>query len=566
MQLFDASKGLFHLLFVNSDDSFFTDSYVRARLNFFLYHRLVSMKYEYIYVFSGADHSGFTFTCPDNISARAYDDKNSARQKPSFFGMKKQSAFSPDNSERLRSGRKSIYVPEQELSEVFGNLISLTKRKSRVAVIIPIGIFNMLAGYPEICEELAKINSRNYQDNNRHIFVITASKYSGESLPFFKPSTETSINGNVFSDSRLFPELEEYYNDLYGMTRNFYIYDELRSFLGDKAVFYESLSYENIRRMCMNIAINTGFPQEMSIKSINALAAVIYTFYNSAEYRNNSFIPLPENPKRSLSEIEAALRNNRKLRAACVNAMGEFLAQDDPYKYAYSVYSDCCDSEAENFMIGGADNADELDKLMKIRRICASRLGKCDPSLEKAIRLLSKPCTDSTVSFSAASFRKRIIEMTYNNISDEMNDTIDTELISFMLRGLDYYFDYFRSISSLTGDAVSAKDISFDFYKDIMYLAEKRSSARLSREVYKKKLDSQLENGDDVSAESTRQYLEKTDAFIRTLDRTIEQAENMLSSPVTQTNARGLITKMKAETNHLKELEKEKEPEYKILN
>ena len=558
MQEFDASKGLFHLFFSNDEDSFYTESYIRTKLNFFLYHKLVAMRYEYIYALTGDESSGYQLLCFDNISSKALDEKNGSLIS-SIFGSRRQGTGSggSENETRMKSGAKTIQLGAENSDSVILSLISLMKRKSRVAVIMNMGVFNSLLCEPELVEELRKINSKNYQDNNRHIFLITSSIYSGESLRYFKPGTGMGAMGNAFSDASLFPELEPYFHDIYEMTRNFYIYDELKRFLGDKAVFYNSLSYEHIRRMVTSYAIIGGYMEEMSIKNINCLSAVLFAYYNSAEYRKDHLLGLPENQKRSLSAVEEALRNNRSLRAACERAAKEFEQCSDPYKYVCSCYSDAADCETGINMLGGNENSDELEMLRKIKRICTARTGSCDPGLDRAISILSKPAANAAVSFSAESFRKRIIEMTFSSLSDELNDSSDMYLVEFMIRGLNYYFDYFTVAGSLRGDELTASDVSFDFYKNVAYLAEKLSRARLSKAAYEEK----LERLSEEDAHSTRMYLEKTRAYIKRLEASIEKAENMLSSPITTANARGLTAEMKFETRHLKELENESEPQ-----
>lgn len=563
VQVFDAGKGLFHLFFSNDEDKFYTPSYVKTNLTFHLYSRLTSMNYEYVYSFTGEGYHNCIFTSLDNISADAMDEKSSSGMFGGIFGGRRQNTASAlTGTERKRSGQKSVSLDQNNLGENFKNLISLMKRKSKVAVIIPIGIFSALVQYPDITEELQRINAKNYQDNNRHIFVITSSMYSGESLRFFKPTAETSAEGNIFCDSGLFPDLEDYFHDFYNSSMNFYIYDNLKRFMGDKMVFYHSLSYEHIRRMITRYAIHTDYIEEMSLQNINALTGVIYAYYHSSEYRKEHHLAFPENPKRILSEIETALRNDRKLRSAAAEAGKDLAKQKDIYKYICNNYSECVDSENSIYMIGGGSYGEEVGKLRAVKKICIGRYGECPADLDKAINILSKPCVDSAVSFSAASFREKIIDIAYKNIVNELTDYVDLGLVEFMLKALNYYFDYFQTVSALKGDAVTAKDLSFDFYKNVMYLAEKLSRAKKSQKELQDKIVLLESKGDMLSAESTKLYLEKTESFIQNLERTIENAENMLSSPVSETNARSVMSGIKHETQNLKKIGSESDNLY----
>ena len=565
MQMFDAAKGLFHLFFSNDDDKFYTDSYVRTDLTFHLYDRLTAMNYEYIYALSGEGYYNCIFTSLDNISAEALEDRSSqGRLIGSLFGSKRQAAENSSRfQERQRSGKKTIHLDEMNFEENFKNLIAMMKRKSKAAVIIPIGIFNSLCRFPEIIDELERINAKNYQDNNRHIFVITSSMYAGESIRFFKPNAETALEGNLFNNSGLFPELEAYYHDYYDASMNFYIYDNLKRLMGDKIIFYNSLSFEHIRRMVTRYAIHTEYMKEMSINSINALTGVIYAYYQSAEYRKEHHLSFPENPKRSLSVVETALRNDRSLREASAEAAKDLQSRSDIYKYICSVYPDCVDSENGIYMIGGSSYGEDLGKLIAIKKICMGRYGECPAELDRAINMMSKPCIDTAVSFSAANFREKVIDIVHKNIVNELTDYVDLDLIQFMLKALNYYFDYFQTSSVLKGDAVTAKDLSFDFYKNIMHLAERLSNARKSKQELNDKLLLMEEQNDMQGIESTRGYLEQTEAMIQNLERTIENAENILSSPLSEANARSVISGMKYENQNLKKIDT---PSNKIYN
>ncbi len=562
MQEFDAAKGLFHLFFANDDDAFYTESYVRTNQSFYLYHRLIALKYAYVYAFSGEDYQNCMMTSMDNISAEALNDNRGGRLMDNLFGGGKRlgsRASELPDKERLRSGRKSVRLTAEGFGEALNDLIGLMKRKSRVAVILPMNIFQALVRYPSALEELKRICAKNYQDNNRHIFIITSSCYAGESIRFFKPSGDFLAEDNLFTDDTLFPELVPYFHDLYENAMNFYIYDNVRRFMGDKAVFYHSLSFDRIRRMMTRYALHTDYEEGMSPGDILAMTAVIYAYYHSPEYRRHAHLSLPENPKRSLSAVEESLCNSRSLREQMKQAKMEFFGKADPYQYICRVYADCVDVENGIFMIGGSTYQDELGMLRAIKKIYVNRFGESHAQLDRTIDLLSKPCVDAAVSFSAVSFRQKVIELTHKNIVNELTEFVDTELITAMVRALDYYFEYFRTASTLRGEAVTAKDISFDFYKTIMAMEEKQSRMRKSAYELRQKLSRQELNQETASAEHTRRTLQQIEESSRTIEAVLENAYQMVSVPLSETNAINMMTKMKYETRRLKQTADEQE-------
>lgn len=554
MHEFDAAKGLFHLYFSNDDDSFFNESYIKTNQSFHLYSSLLSEKYEYIISFTGEDNSNCKMITSDNVTTEAFNEKNNGIFGGFFGGGRRSSAGTLQINERNRSrnGRKIFDLDSENFGEAMDNIVSMMKRKSHAAIIMPINIFQALIKYPSVTDELKRINAKNYQDQNRHAFIITASFYAGESIRFFRAGGNTLSEDNIFADPELFPDLVPYFHDLYESSANFYIYDNLKRFMGDRIVFSNSLSYEKIRRMMTYMFLQTDKFENVSISEINALSSAVYAYYNSPEYRTHNNIPLPENPKRSLASIEEALSNDRKLRERLVEVCGEFRQEHDPYKYICRVYTDCIDVENAIYMIGGSEYNAELGMLRAIKRIYTNRFGESNPKLDRAIDIFSKPCVDGAVSFSASNFRSRVIEMTHKNIVNELTNFVDTELINAMLKALDYYLDYFRNVSQLRGETLTAADKCFDFYKDVMSFEEKLSGMRKLCYELEQRFAAQKNAGDTIGADNTRAYLERVNENKKEYEAVIDKAYHLLSVPLSDDNAVSISTKIKYETQNLK--------------
>lgn len=555
MQIFDSGKGLFHLLFANDDDDYYTDSYVKTNFGFYLYHSLIAMKYDYVYYFYGDDFRNCVIKPFDNVSLELFAEKQPGRSiMNSLFGGKKkntnESFEQQKNIARTRNRNAGFQINDTTFEETVSRLTELMKKKSRIAVVMPIGIFNALADCQNVIGELKKISEKNYHDNNRHAFIITASLYANESLRYFKPSDETE--SNIFTNTELFPELESYFYDYYQFSSNYYIYDKLKRLIGDEMAFYDSLSFENIRRMVTRYCLNTDYVPDFSVKNIHSLTAVIYAYYNSAEYRSTHHISLPDNPKRLTGAVEESMRNDRNLRTQLREAAHEFDGHSNIYKYVCNIYPDCIESENEAYMLGSPEHTTETDMLLRIRNIYRSRCEKLHPGLEKVIAYMNKPCVEATVSFSAENFRKKVIEFTNDNLFDEMSGEFNEMLLGHTIKALEYYFNYFQLSSAVSEDMTMAWDESFNLYKNVIYIIKKLGDEIKSRDDLKRKIAFLEERGtNDELLGAYKKSLEGKETFVQQLEKSVENAERLLSLTIADDSAGEIIRNMRTAAKNI---------------
>lgn len=551
MQNFDSAKGLFHLLFANDDDDYYTDSYVKTNFGFYLYHSLIAMKYDYVYYFHGDDFRNCVIKPFDNASLALFEEKQQGRSimdSFSLFGGKKKNSNEAYEQQKIltrtRNRNAGFQVNETTFEETLSKLTELMKKKSRIAVVMPISIFNALSGYPGVISELKRISEKNYHDNNRHAFIITASLYANESLRYFKPTDQTE--GNIFAHTELFPELGSFFQDYYQYSSNYYVYDKLKRLIGDEMTFYDSLSFENIRRMVTRYCLNTDYMPDFSVKTIHSLTAVIYAYYNSAEYRSSHLISLPDNPKRMTGAVEESMRNDRKLREQLKEAMPEFDGHSNIYKYVCNIYSDCIEGENEVYMLGSPEHTTETDTLLRIRNIYRSRCEKVHPGLEKVLALMNKPCVEAAVSFSAENFRKKIIEFTNDNLFDEMSGEFNELLLGHTVKALEYYFNYFQMTSAVSEDMIMAWDESFNLYKNVIYIIKKLGDEVKIRDDLKRKIAYLEERGtNDELLTSYKKTLATKETFVQQLEKSVENAERLLSLTIADDSAGDIIRNMR---------------------
>lgn len=566
MQEFDATKGLFHLFFANEDDEYYTDNYIKTNFHFYLYYRLIVMKYKYVFFFFGDDFKNCGIKPFDNISLNVFDEKYSKYNLiNSLFGLKKKSANISNNSENLCENErclnheKGCSIDESTFEETVKKLLDIMKRKSDVAVVIPIDIFNDMARFPDIMAELKKIHEKNSRDNNRHIIIITASVYANESLKYFKPiDNGNKIDANIFN-SELFSELADYFST----QKNCYIYDELNKLMGDRIIFFNPLSFENIRRMTTHYCLNTDYMPEFSFEKIKSMSAVIYAYYNSIDFRCKHNIQLPQNPKRMLSVVEESLRNNRQLRLSVEKAAEEFTGKYNIHKYICNNYPDIIDLESTVYMIGGSEKDIEIEMLKNIKTIYENRYGNSHAGLEKIISLINKPCIEATVSYSASNFRKKIIEYTNQNLLDVLSGEIDTMLLDYTTKALNYYFTYFLMGTAVSDKVIIARDESFNLYKNLIYTVKELSDTTKKQKEIKEKINnSESKSIDSVVANSNKLALENINIYIQQLEKSIEVTEQLLETVIIDNRAEDILKNMKDASKNIIYVLKEQKKEF----
>ena len=558
---FDSAKGLFHMFFANEDEDFYTDSYIRTDRDYYLYSTLLSRHYNYIYEFIGDDFRNCRFRALDNVSFDAFEERSS--QNVSFlslFGGKKRGrssdgSFEPDeNTERVPNRTKEIKLGEEQFGPYVARVLEHMRNKSRSAVIIPVSIFNAIARYPELVIELKKISSKNYSDSNRHAVIITSQLYMNESFKFFGPDFRETEGGNIFTDRDLFPELSQYFAGVDNPDINCFTYDAIKQLMGDKAVFYRALSFENIRRMYTHYCLNyQSADEEISNEIIRGIAGVIYCYYNSVEYRCQNANILPENPRRYLRIIEESIRNERRIRQNLKNAAEEFTAQQNVYKYICNNYPDSEDPSNNIAMFRGDGNNQMLGVLVNVRANYVNRFSELHPGLERIIALVNKPSIEYGMSFSAVSCRKRVIEILSESISNPLERGVNVKLLDYAVDAMRYYYSCFGTMGPANDAVVRERDLSFGLYKDLVEIVRILTEKCRERDMLMEKVSVFSSGGDNshVPADASAR-LKLLEGYIDQLQRQADIAENLISS--TGTGSKEIIRNMQTAQRDLASL------------
>ena len=274
---FKYQDGLVHFVFANRD-TYFLESMVRLSLEDKLYRELSMQGCRRIFYLKRGIHP-----CVLGTKDRAsYEFCALAARKKALFGFRKGTEI-PDYS-----GQDVVRSDEE--------LRAMLRDARNSALVIRIEHFTKL--FSAAPEELAALAAENSQ--NRNVIVVVASVRAADSLPFFRDPQ------GIFRNERIFPEICQAFSDAH--CREGRSYELLRVYLGNRCLFYNSLSRYSIANTVRWVLWNAHKTREENIdEDTEKIAAFVYTWYHSAALRRKYPECLSANEERRYGELSRTL-------------------------------------------------------------------------------------------------------------------------------------------------------------------------------------------------------------------------------------------------------------------
>ena len=290
MEIFDAEKGLCHLVFAN-EDNYYLKSLIRLNLRQYLYCLLKQRGYSSVYFLNG-DEEQLELTCGDVDSAAIYDShKEQGVLKRLFYGGSQG------------SGAQRFVIRDQRTCWL--RIVRMMKKEKRQALVVSMEAFWQLSAYPDIVEMLCQLSDKNY--NRGHLLLILSPPMADASRAFLADAD------GVFR-SELFPEIKE----IFRTHKNIHIYEKLEAELGDRFVCLNTLPWEQIYRMLKHHMLKETPLFNDCFDKIRDYADMVWAWYHSSAFKDamavrssgdGTAILLPVNEKRQMSVIEKGLEN-----------------------------------------------------------------------------------------------------------------------------------------------------------------------------------------------------------------------------------------------------------------
>ena len=328
--MFDNSSGLFHFVFANQDDDFYTPSYIKMKFRPYLLFQLKD-KYSHIYFFEKAfDISNGSYLL-HTISGDNLEIINLKKQKESLFGIlkrKKNSAKDCHNDVSVKFSTTSIsHIEKEQLAYYFLRMLELAENNHNTAVVMPIEAFSRLCyernsegdTYKQILSKLINLHNRR---GNTNIIILTSSVNASENDTYFlnfdlvRGTDKTEISqAGVFFNKKLFPEICDAFNNTSTekIPKLVFTYILLRNSLGDRFQAWNELSYHNILIAVKYVFMhNMTFDKTYPFYPPEIYAAVIWAWYENEEFREKykKIIPkMPDNIFRKVKIITNIIEN-----------------------------------------------------------------------------------------------------------------------------------------------------------------------------------------------------------------------------------------------------------------
>ncbi|MEE0858804.1 MAG: DUF948 domain-containing protein [Acutalibacteraceae bacterium] len=288
MDRFDAEKGLFHFVFANGEDYYYTNSFMRLTLYQYLYCQLIRKGYRSVFFFCG-DEGNYQLSMVDT------DFYAVSEKQDSFLGRIK--LFHRNGKASSFSNKVSING-KSNFEDCLKRMLTIMQEKEHIAFVFSIETFKDIAEFQNIILALKEMSDKNQRAGNRHLVLIHAPVIAGGSLPYFKDK-----NGIFCSD--LFPEIKR----IYKKCKNIHIYDELQNELGDRVSFLNVIKREYIYSILFRFFLKYDSCFSDNFSYIDDYVDFIWMWYNSQSFREYIGAIFPNNHKVMLLDIEKSLEN-----------------------------------------------------------------------------------------------------------------------------------------------------------------------------------------------------------------------------------------------------------------
>lgn len=286
MGMFDAEKGLCHLVFAN-EDNYYIKSLMRLNLRQYLYFNLKQKGIQTVY-FVGGDEGQYELSISDAASASSYE----RYEKQKFFDLFK--------AREADGGDFGKIVKIYDIRSFLLRMITMMKKEKKQAFVFYIEVFCQMKTCPDIIDMLCQISDKNYNKGN--LLLIVAPVVSEGSRPYF-----ADASGIFRSD--LFPEIQQ----IFKLHKSIHIYEKIKDELGERVVFLNTLERDSIYWMLLHKLVEETPYMDGYFSKAADLADFIWAWYHSEAVRCSAGAVLPQNEKRMLSEIEKALDNKAAL-------------------------------------------------------------------------------------------------------------------------------------------------------------------------------------------------------------------------------------------------------------
>ena len=312
-------RGFFHLVFANTDDCFFTESYIKMNFESTVRMHLMEADFRQICFFDKTDiHNNYSYKldfrgsrCPDFLSFLKKKKKFFLNKNPQNVDIKEY-----NGSDGLK--RITAEFNFSALRDCMLYLLELMTRSWDIAIVCPIEVFAECCDAEVVIKRLAAAQA----GSEHNIMVLTGSVNAADNDPYFRNpelefnSKNEQLASNIFFNEKLFPDMIEKFNNSSASTPKLVLtYDALAETFADRMTVLNDLSFDKLRIAVRYVLMRN--PETRFVYSPDAYAAVIWAWYENPGFRELYHqLQLPENPFLSTRIVTEFLEQGGFFRSA----------------------------------------------------------------------------------------------------------------------------------------------------------------------------------------------------------------------------------------------------------
>lgn len=315
ISLFESYNGLFHFLFANQDDYYYTKSYIKMNFKTYLISNLIKSGYSNIYYFEEKSNGKLnlnSYNCDfvdlEKSSLLAENQMvEPEKKKHSFFSFsfgKKKTSVKDENLDNVTSNYDNNRASEKQMSyddapSYFMQLLQNFFKMKNIALVVPVGIFSDIYDGRIDCKEnlkndIVKTLCDLKSASSGNIILFTSSVNAEENNKYFLNNFYVRNIGKkeksamVFFNRELFPEIVNAYDgNLEDICKLTLVYDALKKCLGSRMIVWNTLSFDNVLNVVKYSFLRyvNKNPNEIFYPT-GIYAYVIWQWYNNYEFHN----------------------------------------------------------------------------------------------------------------------------------------------------------------------------------------------------------------------------------------------------------------------------------------
>lgn len=270
---------LFHFVFANQEDDYYTSSLMKLTLEGFLWRELVDQKYRSVIIREKGIVSAYTLLLT-GITAGEFFNGQKSKKRKSLFRWREQEE---EEIKQPQPQKEKLEIQGNGIMNVIDKILDMMNGTGRkIALVIPV---DLLQRYCDSSDERKKYIKKLAQKNNQNIIVAVSTVFAEDNDPFFtdpdwmrKQTAKTT--DSVFTKKDICPELYQALSPGNDKPRMIMTYDRMKSELKEQMNVFNTITVPLVQNILKYHCIrNESCCREVYV---NMAAVIICLWFGNA--------------------------------------------------------------------------------------------------------------------------------------------------------------------------------------------------------------------------------------------------------------------------------------------